>query len=87
MEALLARFMQASDERMARIDQRLEQAIVDSNERIARIDQRLEQFIASTEAAQKASDERLTRLEQIVESNNRSIGTCCQACPPDLSAP
>lgn len=69
IEALVESFIaasiadrQASNERMAQLDQRLEQSMKSSDERMTRLEQ-----------SQAASDERLTRIEQIVESNNRFL--------------
>lgn len=49
--------------------------MTDSNngDRLDRIENLLEQFIAASIADRQASNERLTRVEQIVESNNRFL--------------
>lgn len=73
MEALLESFIvasssdrQASNERMTRIEQRLEQSTAASNGRLTRIENLVE-------SNHRESNERLTRIEQIVESNNKFL--------------
>jgi methyl-accepting chemotaxis protein len=47
-------------------------------ERLDRIETLLEQFIAASVADRQASNERLTRIEQVVESNNRFLESFSQ---------
>ena len=47
--------------------------MTNSSDRIDRMEALLEQFIAASTADRQESNERLTRIEQLVESNSRSI--------------
>ena len=55
--------------------------MTNSNDRIDRIEILLERFMDASLAETRASDERLTRIEQLVASNSRSI----QALTDDLA--
>ena len=58
--------MTNSNDRLDQIEKLLQQSIVASNERMRRMDQRIEQERAE-------SRERLTSIEQLTQSNSRTI--------------
>jgi uncharacterized protein Yka (UPF0111/DUF47 family) len=62
-----------TDETLDRFASTVATAIAANNDRVSHVEDRWEQMVIDSAQSKQESDERMTRIEQLVESNNRFL--------------